>query len=126
MRMLSLLLLACLAWTRAAAADCPAAPAAGPEPAHAHAPASAHTHHAPAQEPTQHHHPDGEHGGPLQHAGGGCTLVMHCGAAALPAAAPDGGADGLLPGRGMAAARAAYLSPVLGTDPPPPRAHPQA
>jgi hypothetical protein len=108
-RTLAALLLVAFAWSQAFAADCPlAAPAAGAE-AHAHAEMPAHhaggSRHAPAE-----HHRAAE-----------CVLAMACGAAALPLSGEQS-AVLPLPSAGIAwPATSAYLSPVLGSDPPPPR-----
>ncbi|MDB4948881.1 MAG: hypothetical protein JWM27_1530 [Gemmatimonadetes bacterium] len=115
-RLLSALLLLAFAWSQAYAGECPLAASAraATVPAHAHhASASAghpsHGRHAPA------HHPDAHHSGPE------CGAVMACGIPALPnrvASIPvprPTHADAPRP------AGAAYRSPVLSTDPPPPR-----
>jgi hypothetical protein len=121
-RTLAALLLACFAFAQAFAADCPlAAPAAG---AQAHAFASADVHgsmrmdaHASADA----HHAHGPHDAPEHHHAAECVLAMSCGVAALPHSAVEStvpqqpAADAPWP------ATSAYLSPALGSDPPPPR-----
>jgi len=97
--LISLLLLACFAWTQASVADCPMAPA----------PVSG-GRHDPRNPPS-----------PAQHLGGGCGVLMTCGAAAAPPLASSLAAlDAPRPDR-VAAGRDAYASPTLSTDPPPPR-----
>jgi hypothetical protein len=123
-RAFAALLLLCFAWSQAFAADCPLAAPAGTDAAahaghaghagmthggHAHASTtSTRTEHAPRQAPAQHHR-------------AGCVLAMACGAPALPHHVSES-ADLRQPTAGATwPARTAYLSPVLGSDPPPPR-----
>jgi hypothetical protein len=119
--LISLLLLACFAWTQATVADCPMALEPSGQAEHVSASASTHhNHHAPAPAPAEREDPR-HPPSPVQHLAGGCGVATACGAAAAPALAsalsvPDApGSDGLAAGHG------AYASPTLSTDPPPPR-----
>ena len=122
-RTLAALLLVCLAFAQAFAADCPlAAPAAGAQALTAstdehhadasmqmHAHASAHHAGTPRSAPPEHHH------------AAECVLAMSCGVAALPRRTVESAVLGQ-PTLDVAwPATLAYLSPVLGSDPPPPR-----
>jgi hypothetical protein len=118
----ALLLLACFAWSQAMAADCPMAlvpqgqaegAAASASTHHAHHPAPA----APADRHDSRRHPPS----PAQHAGGGCALMMSCGATAAPPAPVALAASYLPQADGAAADRGSYASPSLATEPPPPR-----
>jgi hypothetical protein len=119
--LISMLLLACFAWTQAMAADCPMAPA--PSGQAEHAPASAsphHGHHTPAPVPAGQddpRHPPA----PAQHLAGGCGVLMSCGAAAAAPLAASLPALDAPRADGLAAGRDSYASPTLSTDPPPPR-----
>jgi hypothetical protein len=120
--LITLLLLACFAWTRATAADCPMAPAPSGQAEHADASASTHHgHHAPAPAPA------GEHGGqrhppsPAHHPAGGCGVQTACGATAVPPLASAVPAFDAARADRPAARRDAYASPTLSADPPPPR-----
>ncbi|HYR12331.1 MAG TPA: hypothetical protein VEQ60_31380 [Longimicrobium sp.] len=118
--LISLLLLACFAWTRAMVADCPMAPAPSGQAEHAAASAH-HGHHAPAPAPAEqrddHRHPPS----PVQHLAGGCGVATACGATAAPTLASSLPAFDAHRTDGMAAGRGSYASPSLSTDPPPPR-----
>lgn len=120
--LISLLLLACFAWTQAMVADCPMAPAPSGQAEHADASASPHHgHHAPAPAPSaprddQRHPPS-----PAQHLASGCGVLMACGTAAAPPLAASLPALDASRAHGLAAGRDAYASPTLSTDPPPPR-----
>jgi hypothetical protein len=123
-RLLSALLLLAFAWSQAYAGECPLAARtraqASAVAAHAHpAPASAghrahaahasHRGHAPAHQPDAHH------------SGAECGAVMACGIPALPHRVAS--IPALRPTHADAPrpAGAAYRSPVLSADPPPPR-----
>jgi hypothetical protein len=122
--LITLLLLACFAVTRASAAGCPMADAPRGQAEGTDASASSHHghhgHHAPAPAPETRHDGERHPPSPVQHLATGCVL-MACGSTAVP---PSAGSlavhdaprsDGIADGRGF------YASPSLATDPPPPR-----
>jgi hypothetical protein len=117
-RTLSLLCLLLVAWSQARAADCPMTGGREQAGAHPHA----------VHSPGHHAHGHGHHGAPghtdapapPQHAQG-CGALMTCGAQA--AASADGALSASVTAGGDAPRilPARYLSPDLGSDPPPPR-----
>jgi hypothetical protein len=120
--LISLLLLACFAWTQATVADCPMAPAPSGQAEHADASASPHhAHHAPAPAPAGRQDDPRHPPAPAQHLASGCGVLMACGAAAAPPLAASLMAPDAPRADGLAAGRDAYASPTLSTDPPPPR-----
>ncbi|HEX2077646.1 MAG TPA: hypothetical protein VHG08_08050, partial [Longimicrobium sp.] len=123
--LISLLLLASFAWSRALAADCPMAFAPQGQPDGAAASASTpHEHHGHPQAPAApaDRHDAGNHPpSPAQHAAGGCAVMTACGATAAPPAPAPLAASDLPRADGAAADRGSYASPSLASDPPPPR-----
>jgi hypothetical protein len=120
--LISLLLLACFAWTQAWVADCPMAPAPSGQAEHAAAFASPHHgHHVPAPAPSGPRDDERHPPSPAQHLAGGCGVLMSCGAAAAAPLASSLPALDAPRADGLAAGRDAYASPTLSTDPPPPR-----
>lgn len=120
--LITLLLLACFAWTQAMAAVCPMAPAPSGEAEHASASASTHHgHHAPAPAPTPERDDPRHPPTPVQHLAGGCGVLTACGATAVPALSSSLPAPDAPRADGLSAVRDAYASPSRSTDPPPPR-----
>lgn len=120
--LISLLLLACFAWTQALVADCPMAPAPSGQAEHAAASASTHHgHHAPAPAPAERQDDRRHPPSPVQHLAGGCGVATACGATAAPAPAVSLAAYDAPAADGLAVRRGPYASPTLSTDPPPPR-----
>ncbi|HEX6369567.1 MAG TPA: hypothetical protein VF006_11675 [Longimicrobium sp.] len=118
--LISMLLLACFAWTQAMVADCPMAPEPSGQAEHAAASASTHHGHhapAPAERPDDPRHPPS----PVQHLGGGCGVLAACGATAAPPRASALAAFDASVSDGATAGHGSYASPSLSTDPPPPR-----
>jgi hypothetical protein len=120
--LISLLLLACFAWTQASVADCPMAPAPSGQAEHADASAPPHhAHHAPVPSPAGSRDDPRHPPSPAQHLASGCGVLMACGTAAAPPLASSLPMADASRADGMAAGRDAYASPTLSTDPPPPR-----
>lgn len=118
----TLLLLVCLAWTQAMAADCPMGSAPAGQAEHVAASASIHHgHHAPAPAPAERQDDQRHPPSPVQHLGGGCSLATACGATAAPPPASALAAFDAPAHDGLSAGRASYASPTLSADPPPPR-----
>jgi hypothetical protein len=119
--LISMLLLACFAWTQAMVADCPMALEPAGQAEHAAASASTHHgHHAPAPAPAEPRDDPRHPPSPVQHLAGGCVLAA-CGATGVPAVASSLPALDAPRSDGLAAGRGSYASPSLSTDPPPPR-----
>jgi hypothetical protein len=120
--LISLLLLACFAWTQALVADCPMAPVPSGQAEHVEASASTHHgHHAPAPAPAERQDDPRHPPSPVQHLAGGCGVATACGASAAPAPASSLQAFDAHRTDGLAAGHGSYASPSLSTDPPPPR-----
>lgn len=120
--LISLLLLACFAWTQAMVADCPMDSVPSGQAEHAAASASPHHgHHAPASAPAQRHDDERHPPSPAQHLASGCGVLAACGAAAAPSASSSLLSLDAPRADGLAAPRDAYASPTLSFDPPPPR-----
>ena len=120
--LITVLLLACFAWTQAMVADCSMAPAPSGQAEHAAASASPHHgHHAPAPAPAGHPDDTRHPPSPVQHLASGCGVATACGATAAPALASSLPAPDAHRTDGLAAGRGSYASPSLSTDPPPPR-----
>lgn len=120
--LITLLLLACFAWTQATVADCPMAPVPSGQAEHAAASASPHHgHHAPAPAPAEPRNDERHPPSPAQHLASGCGVLAACGAAAAPPVSSSLLALDAPRADGLAARRHAYASPTLSFDPPPPR-----
>ncbi|WP_420129675.1 hypothetical protein [Longimicrobium sp.] len=120
--LITLLLLACFAWTQATVADCPMAAVPSGQAEHAAASASSHYgHHAPAPAPAEPRNDERHPPSPAQHLASGCGVLAACGAAAAPSASASLLALDAPHADGLAAGRDAYASPTLSFDPPPPR-----
>lgn len=112
--LLPLLFLICFSWMQGAAAPCIQGPVSPePEGEHAH-----HDVHHPA---TQGDHGEEDRSAPVHHGGAGCAMLMTCGVAVAPAPeiVPVLAATVSIPA--VLTPTAAYASPSLATDPPPPR-----
>lgn len=113
--LLSLLLLASLAWSQAAAAMCPmTAPSTETAGHGAHGHAQAPHEHAPR------HHRD-DRSAPAQHAPAACAVAPGCAAPALPPRPAAPATVSSLSAHPLPVDGGAYLSRHPGTDPPPPR-----
>lgn len=120
--LITVLLLACFAWTQAMVADCPMGPAPAGQAEHAAASASTHHgHHAPAPAPAERRDDQRHPPSPVQHLGSGCGVATACGATAAPPPASTLASIDAHAHDGLAAGRASYASPSLSADPPPPR-----
>jgi hypothetical protein len=120
-RVLATLLLLCFAWSQAFAADCPLASLAGAAAAPAHTLHAEHAHALEAMHGMVGHTSPPRSSQPEHHRTSQCVLAMACGMAALPTHVGDSAGVRLSTRTVPWPAGAAYLSPVLGSDPPPPR-----
>ena len=131
-RLLSLLLLVCFVFTQTAAAECslvPDPPHPAAEEAASPVPAAHAQHHHGSHRVSQHHAPTAPRDtppaprdrSPAHHASTGCAAAMACGVVALPASAAEAAHAPAATQPAHPRTGPAYLSPVLGTDPPPPR-----